>query len=232
MNRFVVRRLLQAIPTLVGITILAFALTRLAPGDPIQQFTLVQQDMKPEQIEQLRHQFGLDRPLPIQYLDWLSKLALLDFGRSMVTRDSVGAMIWARVPNTLQLTVSAMVIGLLIGIPVGVYAALYRRSLFDSGTRIFAVLGNAIPHFWLGLVLILFFGVQLGWLPTGGMYDVQKGPDNLGDRLLHLIMPACVLATAWIAVISRYVRTQLLEVIRQDYIRTARAKALSENTVL
>ncbi|GAB4514945.1 MAG: oligopeptide ABC transporter permease AppB [Anaerolineae bacterium] len=232
MTRYVIRRLLQAIPTLFGVSLISFFIIQIAPGDPVQMMTF-DPNITQETREILRHQLGLDQPLPIQYLRWLERLVLHgDFGRSYITKRPVLEMILERVPATLALTGTALLLGLLIGVPVGVYSAARQRSWFDNLSRFFAVIGNAVPAFWLGLILILIFAVKLRWLPTGGMYTLSlETRFDLLDRLRHLILPASVLATGWIANLSRYMRTETLEVIRQDYIRTAHAKGLRPRTV-
>ncbi len=232
MTRYIIRRLLQAIPTLFGISLVSFIIIQAAPGDPVLMMTFDPR-ITQETREELRHQLGLDQPLPVQYFRWLKRLVLHgDLGRSYITKRPVLEMILERVPATLTLTGTALLLGLVLGVPIGVYAAVHQRGLFDNITRFFAVIGNAIPAFWLGLILILVFAVKLRWLPSGGMYTLTlDNTFDLWDRLRHLILPASVLATGWIANLSRYMRTETLEVIRQDYIRTAHAKGLRAHTV-
>ena len=229
MLRFVVRRLIQAIPTLIGITLVVFFVTRLAPGDPLN---FADPRITGEDIQRLRAARGLDDPLPIQYLRWLGGVVRGDLGTSFHTREPVFSIILSRLPNTLELTVTALLIGLAVGVSAGVAAAMRRGSLVDGLIRVFAVVGDAVPIFWLGLILILIFAVQLRWFPIGSAYTIGKDPNDILDRLWHLVLPAVALATGFIALYSRYMRTEMLEVIRQDYIRTARAKGLPERLVI
>ena len=252
MTRYVLRRLLQAIPTFLGITILTFIIVYSAPGDPV-----LQQTFNPRiggaTREELHHRLGLDQPVVLQYFNWLigndwqddpevlPRRGILrgDFGNSLIEKRSVLEMIGERVGATLLLTGTATFIGYLFGIPIGVLAAVRQGGVFDNASRVMAVFFNAIPGFWLSLVVILLFAVKfrewnLPAIPSGGMYTLMASGEktlNLGDRLIHLLPPALVLATAPIATTSRLMRTQVLEVIRQDYIRTARAKGLSERAV-
>jgi peptide/nickel transport system permease protein len=230
-GRYLARRLFQAIPTLIGITIVAYALMRLAPGDPLLVFE-DSRGVTAEQLQSLRQAYGFDRPLPIQYLDWLSRAARLDFGRSFQTHLPARDLILERVPATLQLTLAALLFGLLLGIPGGLWAAVHRGRWSDQLVRVFAVMGDAVPHFWLGLVALAILAVQLRWLPTGGIITLNADPWDIGDRLRHLVLPAIVLGTGSLAVFARYMRTEVLEVLGQDYVRTARAKGLSETLVL
>ena len=254
MSRYLIRRLLQAIPTFFGITLLTFVIVYSAPGDPVLQLTFVpnQRQFEPEH---LRHMMGLDQPIPVQYVVWLignewqndssitPRRGILrgDLGRSFQTKRPVLDMIGERVGATLLLTGMATLIGYLLGIPVGVYSAVKRGGVFDNVTRVLAVLFNAIPSFWLSLLIILIFAVKFSeWglpaIPSGGMYtlmpSVEKGPHlDIADRLIHLLPPALVLAAVPMARVSRLMRSQVLEVINQDYIRTALAKGLPERAV-
>jgi peptide/nickel transport system permease protein len=230
-GRYILRRLVQAVPTLIGITILAYAIMRLAPGDPLLVFE-DSRGVTAEQLAALRQAYGFDRPLPIQYLDWLSRAARLDFGRSFQTHLPARDLILERVPATLQLTLAALAFGLAFGIPAGLWAAVYRARWPDQVVRVFAVMGDAVPHFWLGLVLLAILAVQLRWLPTGGTSTLGSSPLDLGDRLRHLLLPAVVLGTGSLALFARYMRTEVLDVLGQDYIRTARAKGLPQWVVL
>src|SRR5579859_4963387 len=168
MARYLVRRLAQAIPTLLGITVLAYALMRLAPGDPLLVFE-DSRGVTAEQLAALREAYGFDRPLPVQYLDWLSRAVRLDFGRSFQTHLPARDVIMDRVPATLELTLAALAFGLCLGIPAGLWAAVHRGRWPDHVVRVFAVIGDAVPHFWLGLIALAILAVQLRWLPTGGI---------------------------------------------------------------
>ncbi len=231
MTRYIARRLLQAIPTFLGITIIAYAIIRLAPGDPLAIFEDAR-GTTAEQMAELRKAYGFDRPLPIQYVEWLGRAVRLDFGRSFQTHLPAKDVIMERMPATLQLTVTAILIGLALGIPAGLWAAVHRSKWPDQLVRIFAVTGDSVPHFYLGLLAILFFAVQLRWLPAGGILTLGADQLDIGDRARHLVLPALVLATGFLAIFARFMRTEVLEILGQDYIRTARAKGLREMTVL
>lgn len=232
MRTYVIRRLIYAIPTLLGISLIVFLVTRLSPGDPIRLYTFGDPNVRPEDIEALRRSLGLHLPLPIQYVDWLTRAVRMDFGQSLLYHQPAANLIFARLPNTLQLAVAALLLQLVIGVPLGVIAALKRGSWADQVIRIFATVGHAVPAFWLGLVMILIFAVQLKVLPSQGMLTIGRDQWDLLDRLKHLIMPATVLALSGIAFYSRLLRTETLDVIQQDYIRTANAKGLRERTVM
>lgn len=257
MTRYLIRRVMQAIPTFLGITLVTFAIIKLAPGDPVMQMTF-DPKIKPETRAKIRHQLGLDRPVIIQYLIWLTgndwmrwfgqevdERALtkgvlrLDFGKSYQEKRPASEIILERAPNTIQLNIAALLISYTIGLPVGVYSAVRQNGSFDNSARVMAVLFNAIPGFWLSLMMILIFAVKFkSWglphIDMGGMYTQTASGEfkyNVLDRLKHLLPPALVLATGGIASISRYMRTEVLEVIHQDYVRTARAKGLSDRIV-
>jgi len=228
---FILRRLVYAIPTLIGISIITFAIARLAPGDPIRLFTFGSRATN-EDIEALRHYYGLDQPLPVQYLDWMWKLLHLDFGHSFIYNQDAAGLFIQYIPNTLQLAIVALVIQLLIGVPLGVVAALRRGRWVDNLIRVLSVVGHAVPAFWLGLVLIIVLAVQLRWLPTGGILTVGKDQWDIVDRIRHILLPAFVLSLTGIATYSRILRTETIDVLGQDFVRTAHAKGLRERTVL
>lgn len=254
MTRYVARRLLQAIPTLFGITVISFLLMLAAPGDPVTMITF-NPNSDPESSAMLRRQLGLDQSPIVQYIYWLvgntwvkvdvdgdgegdmygTRRGILrgDFGQSLQHKQPVGKLIADRIPATLQLTLSALVVGYIIGIPVGVLSAVRPRSWFDQAARVLAVIGNAVPGFWLGLILIMTFSVKLGLLPMSGMRTISgEGADyDLWDRIAHMIMPVTVLSLGTIAGISRFMRAEVIEVLGQDYIRTAFSKGLRDNKV-
>ena len=232
MRNFILRRLVYAIPTLIGISIITFVIVRMAPGDPIRLFTFGQRDITGEDIERLRHVYGLDKPLPFQYVDWMISVLQLNFGQSFIYHQDAFQLLLTRVPNTLQLAVVALVLQLLIGVPLGVIAALKRGSWIDGAIRVFGVAGHAIPQFWLGLVLIIVFAVQLRLLPSQGMLTVGKDVWDVADRVKHILLPAFVLSLTGIANYSRILRTETLDVLGQDFVRTAHAKGLHERTVV
>jgi peptide/nickel transport system permease protein len=218
---------LAIVPVLFGISVLVFGLVHLIPGDVAQ--VLLGTQATDQQIETLRRSFGLDRPLPVQYVDWLSHILQGDFGVSLRTSRPVLPDLVSRFGVTLQLTVVSMVIALAVAIPLGVASAANRAKTSDALSRVLALLGLSIPNFWLGTMLILFVSLVLHWLPPVGFVSLLDHP-WLG--LQTLILPALALGTAVAAFIMRMVRSSLLEVLRQDYIRTANAKGLHDNAVL
>jgi peptide/nickel transport system permease protein len=232
MTRFIMRRLVQAVLTLVGITILTFALIRLAPGDPVTLMLAGSAEVSASDAAALRQSYGLDESIPQQYLRWVDRLLHGDLGHSLLSKRPVTQMIGAALPNTLQLSVLALLVALLVGVPLGTVAALRHGSMVDQAIRVFSVAGHAIPPFWLGLLLILTLSVGLRLLPVGGMLTIGASNWDVGDRLLHLIGPVLTLSLAGIANYTRYLRTEALDVLSQDYVRTARAKGLRGQTVL
>jgi peptide/nickel transport system permease protein len=218
---------LAIVPVLFGISVLVFGLVHLIPGDVAQ--VLLGTQATDQQIETLRRSFGLDRPLPVQYVDWLSHILQGDFGVSLRTSRPVLPDLVSRFGVTLQLTVVSMVIALAVAIPLGVASAANRAKTSDALARVLALLGLSIPNFWLGTMLILFVSLVLHWLPPVGFVSLL---DNPWLGLQTLILPALALGTAVAAFIMRMVRSSLLEVLRQDYIRTANAKGLHDNAVL
>jgi peptide/nickel transport system permease protein len=232
MRRFIIRRLIYAVPTLIGISIITFLIAHLSPGDPIRLYTFGDPNVTPEDIERLREHLGLNKPLPVQYVNWITRVAQGDFGESIIYHQPALNLITTRIPNSLQLAAVALVLQLLIGVPLGVVAALNRGKAIDQFVRVFSTVFHAVPTFWLGLILIIFISVQLRWLPSQGMLTIGKDQWDILDRVKHIIMPAFVLALGGIANYARIMRTETLEVITQDYVRTARSKGLSEQTVI
>ncbi len=232
MRAYILRRLVYAIPTLFGISVIVFAVTHLSPGDPVRLYTFGALNITEEDIEGLRHHYGLDKPLPLQYVDWMSLALRGDFGMSLQYHQPALGLLLERLPNTLILALAALVLQLGIGVPLGMIAALKRGSWIDNVIRVFAVLGHAVPTFWLGLIFIIVFAVTWRLLPSGGLVNVGVPLNDIPDRLRHLILPAFVLSLAGIANYSRYLRTETLDVISQDYIRTAYAKGLTERLVV
>jgi peptide/nickel transport system permease protein len=215
------------LPVLFGISVLVFLLVHLIPGDVAQ--ILLGTQATDQQIETLRRTFGLDRPLPLQYLDWLSHILRGDFGVSFRTNRPVLPDLVSRFGVTLQLTLVSMLVALLVAIPLGVASAANRGRGSDAVARVLALLGLSIPNFWLGTLLILFVSLVLHWLPPVGFVSLL---DNPWQAIQTLILPSVALGTAVAAFIMRLVRSSLLEVLRQDYVRTARAKGLRDRTVL
>src|SRR2546423_13376581 len=226
------RRFLSAIPPLTGFRIIPFLIARLPPGDPIRLFPFGIRDFTQENPLRLRHAQGPDKPIPLQYVDWITKALQGNFGESLIYHRESFSMLMERVPNTLMLAATALLLQLLIGVPLGVLAAFKRGKWVDGAIRIFGVVGHAVPPFWLGLILILFFAVQLRWLPSIGVLTVGHDQLDILDRLKHLILPSFVLALTGIANYSRILRTETLDVLAQDFVRTAHAKGLRERTVV
>ena len=219
MFRYIVRRLIQLIPILLGVSIIVFALMRLVPGDPARQ--ALGPKATGDEVALLHKQWGLDKPVPVQYVYWLDRAIRGDFGRSIVSRVPVTQEIWARFPNTLVLTVASMVVSIILGLGFGIASAVRHNTLLDRGSMVVALLGVCTPSFWLGLMLIVLFAVKLNWLPPFG-----RGGIN------HLVLPALTLGTGASAIIARVTRSSMLEVLNDDYIRTARAKGIGERAVI
>ncbi|MBI4590788.1 MAG: ABC transporter permease [Candidatus Rokubacteria bacterium] len=247
MGRYAVRRSLTLIPVLLGVSLLVFSFIHLIPGDPA--LTMLGERATPEKVGEVRRQLGLDRPIHEQYLIYLGKLFRGDLGSSIVRGDPVLTDLLRRFPATVELATAAIVLALLFGIPIGIVSAVWRNSLVDSVSRVWALAGVSMPIFWLGLMLAWFFGVQLRWLPTGFRLDtgtvfdpwtnfvildaaLQRNWGVLRDALRHLILPAVALATIPLAVIARMTRASMLEVLSQEYIRTAEAKGLPQGVVI
>jgi len=216
---YVIRRLLLAIPVLIGVSILAFSIVRFIPGDPARIIAGVHASQ--EYVERVRQEYLLDEPLYLQYYVYMSDVLQGDLGRSAYTRRPVTVELFTRFPNTLILTVAAMGIATILGMSAGIISATKRYSLFDNFTMLFALVGIAIPVFWLGLMFQLLFSVSLGWLPSSGIGSWR-----------HLILPAMTLGLATTALIARITRSSMLDVLGQDYINTARAKGLVERVVV
>lgn len=270
MSKYIARRLIQAIPTFFGITLISYLLVWASPGSVVNTL-MFGPEITPEARDRLATQLGLNDPFPIQYLRWLlgddwmrwdadgdgiadksvlipldvdgdgepeapgTRLGILrgDFGRSFVKRTPAAAVLVERLPATLELGLSALFLSILVGIPVGVFSAVMRGRLLDSVSRVMAVIFNAIPAFWLGLILILVFGSALGLLPMGSRCapSLTGGCPPIYERIRWLIMPTFVLAATNIAIYSRFMRTSMLEVLGQDYVRTARSKGLSGSRI-
>src|SRR6266446_8500066 len=248
MYRFALTRLSLVLPTFVGITMLAFFLIRLVPGDPIETMA-GERGIDATRHEQLRQEYGFDQPVLVQYGRYLVRVLHGDLGRSIVTREAVISEFSALFPATVELAICAMLLALSVGLPAGILAAVRRNSIFDYGVMGVSLVGYSMPIFWWGLLLILLFSVQLGWTPVSGRIDIAYDFDSvtgfmLIDSLLsgqdgaftsamsHLILPMIVLGTIPLAVIARMTRSSMLEVLNEDYIRTAKAKGLSPPRVV
>lgn len=229
MTRFLLRRLAQSLVLLWLVSVIGFAVLHLAPGGPLAQFTLIP-GMTAAQLKLIAHQMGLDRPLPVQYWEWFRRLLVGNWGRSYRDSQPVLDVIAAHIGPTLELMISSTIIALLLGTWVGVLGAIRRYSVFDYLATVGAMIALSIPTFWFGLVVIYIFSVKLAWLPAGNLYTVGNG--SFLDYAVHLIAPSIVLALVTIAIWSRYLRASMLEVVNQDYIRTARAKGVPERAIL
>lgn len=229
MTRFVLRRLGQSVLLLWLVSLIGFLVLHLAPGGPLAEFTLTP-GMTAAELHRIAHQMGLDRPLPVQYWEWLRRMAVGDWGHSYRDNQPVLSVIAGRLPATLELMLSATLIAVVLGTWIGVMGAVRRYSLFDQLATVGAMIGFSIPTFWFGLVVIYLFSVVLGWLPPGNLHTI--GQSGFFDYLWHLIGPAIVLALVTVAIWSRYMRSSMLNVINQDFVRTARAKGLPERIVM
>ena len=241
------RRFIGAIPVLLGISLLVFLLMHIAPGDPVS--LLLGENATDAEIQRARHEWGLDRPLLAQYWEFLSHAVRGDFGSSLKFGEPVTKLVFERLPATIELALASLVISILISIPIGVYSAIKHDSLLDHAGMGLALIGVSLPNFWLGIMLIYFLGGQLNLFPVAGRieYGIQLEPitrlylvDSLitgnfaafWSALKHLFMPAITLGTSLAAIVTRITRSSILEVMRQDFITTARAKGLSERAVI
>ena len=236
MLRYVVQRLMHTLIVLFGVALMTFALIHLTPGDPV--LVMLGTDATPSELERLRRLLGLDQPLYVQFFQYVARLLSGQMGDSIFQHQPVARLIGDRFPATLELTVAAMLLAIIVGLATGIVSALTPYSVFDVGAMLIALSGVAMPVFWLGMLVILLFSLQLGWLPSFGRGEPltdalgtwvrYRDPQDLIDALKHLLLPALTLGAFSTALISRLVRSALLEVLGQDYIRTARAKGLAE----
>ncbi len=246
MLAFTTRRLFEALPVLLGVSIVVFLFLRLIPGDPA--LVLLGERANDQNVARLREQMGLNAPLHVQYVRYMDRLVHGDLGKSVRTGRGVMEEAAGRFPATIELSLAALIIAVAVGVSGGVISATWRGSLIDHGSRVFSLVGISMPIFWLGLVLIWIFAVQLQWLPPDGRLDattrytprtnfllidaaLQRRGDLAIQALRHLALPAIALSTVPMAIIARMTRAAMLEVLRQDYIRTARAKGLQEHRV-
>ncbi len=227
MQRYLIRRLLLLVPTLILASILIFAIIALAPGDPARMMLGTQ--ATPEEVALERARLGLDKPLPIRYAVWISDVLSLNLGRSLSNNRPVAALVGDAFPNTLRLALLSLAVAVGIGFPLGILAAVNANRRLDAIVTACSSLGLAVPGFWLGLLLIIFFSVQLQWLPASGIGDANK---PFYQNLQYLILPVITIAVSNLAVFSRYVRSAMIDILSADYVRTARAKGLAENVVI
>ncbi|WP_112291657.1 ABC transporter permease [Rahnella sp. AN3-3W3] len=227
MLELVAKRLISAIPTLFLVTLMVFSLQKLLPGDPITAMAGEERD--PAVIAQLREQYHLNDPIPSQYFHWVGNALRGDFGTSLRTQEPVLQLIASKLPVTLELSLLAMIVALIIGITMGVLAAVNKGTWIDNGTNFLALSGISIPHFWLGVLLIMLFSVKLHWLPASGYVPFSEDPLQ---NLKTMLLPAAVLGTGLSATLMRHTRAAMIAVLKADYIRTARAKGLLPKKVI
>lgn len=227
MLKIIVKRILQLIPVLLITMTITFVITRVLPGNPA--VTILGPQATPEAIEAMEEEMGLNDPMPIQYINYIKGVITGDLGTSYRYNQPVAELILDKLPNTLSLALASLLIALVIGIPVGILSAVKQYSIFDYIAMFLALLGVSMPAFWLGLMLVLIFSVNLGWLPTMGMGSMANG---FGDVIIHLILPAFCLSTGSMANFARISRSSMLEVINQDYMKAVRAKGIRETVVI
>lgn len=240
MGWHIIKRLLQAVPVLLGIATIIFFIMHLAPGDPMEMLLdpriRERRNINPEMIEMLRKKYGLDQPVHVQYVKWVNNLAHGDLGESFSYRRPVSSLIAERIPYTLQLSILALLFDALIGVAIGIIAAVKQYSAMDKVVTLGSLIIYSIPGFWLALMLVLIFSVNLGWLPTAQTrslnYELLSWSEKILDQLWHLILPVFVLGIASAASTARYMRNRLLEVLSEEYILAARARGLKERAVI
>ncbi|MEW6162201.1 MAG: ABC transporter permease [Nitrospirota bacterium] len=236
MLSYITKRLFLMVPLLFGITLITFTVIHLAPGSPVEVQTEMSLKASAQARENLKKLYGLDKPLHIQYFDWLRRFVKLDFGRSFVDGRKVIDKIIERIPITLTINILSLILIFSVALPIGIISATRQYSLFDKLSTVFVFIGFSTPAFWLALLLMILFGVNMGLLPISGIQSIdvsEMGPfGRLWDWIKHLILPVGVSAFGGVAGLSRYSRSSMLEVIRQDYIRTAMAKGLTEPEVV
>ena len=243
----ILRRIIGAVPVLLGISFLVFMLMHLAPGDPVS--LLLGDDASPADVERVRREWGLDQPLLVQYWQFISRAMVGDFGRSIKFGEPVIKLVFERLPATVELATTSLLVAILIAIPIGVYSAMKRDTLIDHAGTGLALIGVSLPNFWLGIMLIYFLGGQWNLLPVAGRieYGIDIKPitnlylvdsvltgnlEGFWSTIKHLLMPAITLGTALAAIVTRITRSSVLEVMRQEYVMTARAKGLRESVVI
>lgn len=237
MLRYIVQRLLATIPLLIGISLISFLVIHAAPGGPVEMATDLNPKATAEYRQRMTEYYGLDKPVHVQYAQWLARMATLDFGQSFSPDGRrVSEKIAERIPVTLGINVLSLALILLVAAPVGIYSAVRKDSWFDKVSTVVVFAGYAVPSFWLALLLMILFGVNLGWLPISGLVSLEHESftfaGRVWDRTTHLVLPVFVSAFTGLAGFSRYMRSTMLEVIRQDYVATAKAKGLPGRQVV
>lgn len=233
MTTYILKRLLQSIPVIFGITVLSFAIMKLAPGDPLANF--VDPTISMDDLEESRRALGLSDPWYVQYYSWMNEVLKGNLGYTYAGNHSIRGLIAQRLPNTVILTLSAFVLSFTVGVPVGVWASVKKNTRVDYGLTVFSLVGVAIPSFFFGLLMIYLFSILLGIFPPGGMLDVRAGYTGLArvlDIAHHLVLPAIVLSLGNIATVSRFTRSNMVDVLKEDYIRTARAKGIRRKAII
>jgi peptide/nickel transport system permease protein/oligopeptide transport system permease protein len=220
MGKYALTRLVSSIPVILGVTIAVFFMVRLVPGDPVN-ILFEGRRASDEDRAAVRRQLGLDDPLPVQFVNYLGDLARGDLGTSFRSKQPVWEEIWLRLPNTLKLTGASLLLTVVVGVPLGILAAVKKGTWLDLGSMFTAIIAVSVPGFWLGLILMMFFALRLGWFPISG-----------ADSWKHLVLPAFTLGIRSAAVLARLTRSAMLEVLNQDYVRTARAKGLADRVVI
>ena len=229
MTQYLIRRILQSLITLFLVSILTFSLIHLAPGGPIQM--MISPGASPEAVQQQIENLGLDDPKPVQYVRWLGNLLQGDLGKTFKTNQPVAELLWPKLGNTIVLMAAAWMVSLIVAIPWGIYNSTKVYGLSDNVASFISYLGFAMPTFWFGIILQQIFAMELGWLPLSDMWTRGK-EGQIGDLIMHLIMPVTVLSLGFLATYVKYSRSSMLEVLNQDYIRTARAKGVKERRVV
>jgi peptide/nickel transport system permease protein len=244
MSRFLAKRLLQMVPLVVGLSVIVFLLLAAAPGDPVDLLVFGNPNVRPEDVARLKHLYGLDQPLHIRYVKWLWAALHGDLGYSRTYKQPVLELMWWRIGNSLWLQIPAFGLALAVSVPIGIYSALRQYSSLDFAATFFTFFGISIPAFWFGIMMIYLFSVWHPWtvlpalewlrLPAGGFSTpgIPPGPAAYLDRLRYMTLPTIVLSLLFMASYTRYTRSSMLEVVRQDYVRTARSKGLSEGKVV
>lgn len=236
MIAYIIKRIVNLIPVFIGITVISFAVIHLAPGKPTDLMMQMNPKASLEAQERLEEIFGLNRPVHVQYAEWLKDILVMDFGNSFVDGRPVIKKILERLPITILINVLAIAVILALAVPIGIKSAVKRGGFFDKSSTVIVFLGFATPSFWLALILMSLFGVRLGWLPVSGIASLDfenfSAAGKIADVARHLVLPVFVASIGGLAGFSRYMRQSMLGVMQQDYIRTARAKGLPEKTVI
>jgi peptide/nickel transport system permease protein len=227
MTRFLIRRLAATLLVMLGVSFVVFMIIHLVPGDPVRVMLGLQADQA--KVEEIRQLMGFDRPLLVQYVDWLWSALHGDLGQSFITGQSVSEAVIQRLPATLSLAMAALLVALVIALPAGIISAVYPRSLWDYSAMVFSQVGVSIPDFWMGIMFILVFSLALGWLPPSGYTSPSE---DFWGWLSHLILPAMTVGLISASIMTRFVRSAMLETLHEDYVRTAHAKGLAERVTL